>query len=647
MGTAKAGADEFVLRAAKKEKSRSMRFAGRATRTRADLPLLLLDAVLCLGSYLAILLMRFDGIVKPHHWRQFWTFVPIAVVLHLVSNAVHRLYGPIWEHASVAEARRILTAGTSVIVALLLAGFVFGQLAPMSVIILGGWVATMLMGALRFQSRLFALRRVDSRSIHRVAVLGAGEAGASIVREMLRDPQGGLQPVVILDDSARKRGRSIQGIPIAGGIDDLAALAQQFGVTQAVLAIPSADRELTRRSSAAAAAADVPLKVLPSVSELVRASASICDVRDLRIEDLLGRDQVKTDLDAVEGLLAGRRVLITGAGGSIGSEIVRQVAACRPSQVLALDHDETHLYEAVQGLPALSPPVQVVQVLADIRNLGDVTRIFAMYQPEVVFHAAAHKHVPILENHACEAAGTNVLGTMNVLSTAARAGVKHLVVISTDKAVRPSSVMGASKWMSEQLMMRYAPEGAQYCAVRFGNVLGSRGSVIPTFARQIGAGGPVTVTDSTMTRYFMSIQEAVQLVLQAAALASGRDLFMLDMGEPVNIYELAQRMITLAGHEPGAGIPIAITGMRPGEKLAEELRAPGESADPTSHPSILRVRPVPVPGAVLDLAVERLAACVRVRRHDDAAQLFRDLTVEYAEAEPSAEEKQLLLHYTP
>lgn len=606
-------------------RSKSLKLAQWAAQLRADVPLVVLDAVLCLAAYTGVLVLRFDGAVPASDWRRFWAFVPMALAVHLIANGAWRLYGQIWEHASVQEARRIVLAGATSGAILVLSGLLDARRVPLSVVIPGGWAATMLLGGLRFHSRLFALRRSDRRAIHRVAVLGAGESGAAIVREMLRDPRQGLKPVVILDDNPRKIGRRMHGIAIAGRLDDLPRLANQHNVHQALLAIPSADQAVVKRAHDAAAGANIPMKVLPGVNDLVKGAPSMRDVRDLNIEDLLGRAQVDTDLDAVRSLLAGRRVLITGAGGSIGSEILRQVASFGPACLIALDHDETHLHDAVHGMENC-----VVQVLADIRDQHQIDEIFGNLAPDVVFHAAAHKHVPILETYACEAAATNVLGTRNILQGAARAGVKHMVVISTDKAVQPSSNMGASKWMSEQLMLSLAPEGGRYCAVRFGNVLGSRGSVIPTFTRQIAAGGPVTITDMEMTRFFMSIKEAVQLVLQAAALARGRDIFMLDMGSPVKIYDLATRMITLAGHEPGTDIEVSVTGMRPGEKLAEELRAPGELTDPTRHPSILRVRPLAVPRPALDTALDQLTTFVRAHRHDEAAMLLRELPVRYA-----------------
>jgi FlaA1/EpsC-like NDP-sugar epimerase len=374
-----------------------------------------------------------------------------------------------------------------------------------------------------------------------------------------------------------------------------------------------------RRAASAAEAADVALKVLPGISKAMNGGASLRDIRDVRIEDLLGREQVVTDLDAVTAMLAGKRVLITGAGGSIGSEIARQVTACGPAALALVDHDETHLHDVAADLPGAT------QVLADIRNPDVVTRLFLQHRPEVVFHAAAHKHVPLLEEHPCEAVSTNVVGTRNVLDAAAEVGVGQLVFISTDKAVYPSSVMGASKRLGEQLVLHRAPVGARYCAVRFGNVLGSRGSVVPTFMRQIEAGGPVTVTDPRMTRFFMSIEEAVQLVLQAAALADdgAGEVFMLDMGEPVRILDLAERMIRLSGRKPGTDIEIRISGIRPGEKLAEELTMVHEDESPTLHPSIRRVATAPVPADELELGVSELRALAGALADDACAELLK------------------------
>ncbi len=354
----------------------------------------------------------------------------------------------------------------------------------------------------------------------------------------------------------------------------------------------------------------MPVQVMPPLSEMIRGRVSLRDVRNVNIEDLLGRQQVKTDYEEVRRLLAGKRVMITGGGGSIGAEIARQISSFDPASLAIVDNDETHLHDAAAGVDG---PVD--SVLCDIRSLLPLMRVFEQHRPEVLFHAAALKHVPVLEDYPCQAIETNVVGTAHLVAAAEAVGTELMVFISTDKAVRPSSVMGASKWLGEQIVLRGSRPAGRRCAVRFGNVLGSRGSVIPTFERQIAAGGPVTVTHPDMTRYFMSIEEAVQLVLQAATFAEGGEVFMLEMGQPVRIYELAERMIRLSGYAVSTEIPIEVVGTRPGEKLEEELSSPDEVCEPTAHESIVRLEPVLVPGNLLDGSLADLVGAAE--RQDD------------------------------
>jgi FlaA1/EpsC-like NDP-sugar epimerase len=369
------------------------------------------------------------------------------------------------------------------------------------------------------------------------------------------------------------------------------------------------------------------------MAEMIHERVSVREARDLAIEDLLGRQQVDVDVEGVRSLFRGRRVLVTGGGGSIGAEIASQIAHLEPSALLLLDHDETHLHDAVQRLPG---PAE--QVLADVRDRAEIEGVFQRARPDVVFHAAAHKHVPILEQHACQAVATNVFGTVHVVDAAARAGAERLVLVSTDKAAEPVSVMGASKWLAEQALLARAPADHLYCSVRFGNVLGSRGSVIPTFQAQIDAGGPVTVTDPRMTRFFMSLREAVSLVVQASAVCENHEVFMLEMGEPVNMLDLARRMIELNGYVVDDDIRIEITGARPGERLTEFVHGDGEEILKTAWPSILALRPIGVDSATVERvlddlsgrlandndrgAKERLleAAAVARREHDEASR---------------------------
>lgn len=584
------------------------RLASIAAKMRVDLPFALLDAAFVAVAFGIVLVLRFDGSVPERYWEQFVRALPLIMLVTLAMNWLWGLYGQLWRHASVLEARRIILSTLSTTMILTAVMVVGTRLVPLSVVGLGCLLYTLLAGATRFQSRLFALqRRQDDQAGLRVVILGAGQSGASLVREMLRTPREGLIPIAMLDDDPRTHGRHCMGVPVLGPISDLPRVAADVPVHQAVLAVADPPADLVRRAADLAEAAEIPLRVLRGVSELMRGHVTLRDVRDLKIEDLLGREQVVTDLEAVHELLFGRRVLVTGAGGSIGSEIVRQVAEAKPSVLLVLDHDETHLHELCAGLPTEAAEKRTIQLLADIRDRTVIYRLFQKYRPEIVFHAAAHKHVPVLEQHPGEAVRTNVVGTVNVVDAARDVGVQRLVFISTDKAVNPSCVMGASKKLGEQVVMAGMPEGSYFCAVRFGNVLGSRGSVIPTFLRQINNGGPVTVTDPRMTRFFMSIREAVQLVLQAAAMSEGRDIFVLEMGEQVRILDLARRMIRLSGRRVGDDVSIKLTGIRPGEKLVEELHAEAEMPEPTSHPVVRRLRPAIMVPEELNSVIRRLA----------------------------------------
>jgi len=615
-------------------RSPSVAIARAASRMPADIVYAALDTIVILTAYTGLLLLRFDLDVPNAYWNRFGLFLPAAVIVHLALNRVWRTYGPMWEYASVEEARRLLLAGlSSGIVVVLLTTWQRARL-PLSVALIGPVLATIGIGATRFQSRLVAFRGVKDRPAGlRVAVVGAGARGGAAIREMRREHQLGLTPVVVIDDDERVHGRSLNGVPIVAGIDELQAVVREHEVHQVLLAISAASPDVAERVAAGATAAGVPVKVVPRLADFIHGNASLRDVRDLSIDDLLGREQIEVDLQMVRALLRGRRVLVTGGGGSIGGEIARQVAEFHPAALIILDNDETHLHDAAQLLPPTTR-----QLLADIRDREVVEHLFALTQPEVVFHAAALKHVPLLETHACEAVNTNILRTVNVVDAAVRCGVERFVYISTDKAAIPTSVMGASKWLAEQVVLLRTPTGPKFCAVRFGNVLGSRGSVIPTFQRQIAAGGPVTVTDPRMTRFFMSTREAVSLVLQAAS-SDDDGVLMLEMGKPVNILDLAERMIRLCGHEVDE-IGIEFTGARPGETLVEEMRGPFEVLEPTALPGVVSVRPVSLSTTELEQALDDLVEAIE--RRDDAAASTRlhlvvATTTEGADAEMAAD----------
>lgn len=590
------------------------RLARAAVQIRGDGVLVVLDLLIVVVTYTLLFAVRFDFSVPGRYLDRLGVYLPVACAVHLLANWAWGCYGRTWRHASIDEARRLLCAGASSGIVLFLV-FAWGtQHIPYTVLIAGPIVVTFLFGMVRFQSRLFAFQRFgDRKSGVRVAVVGAGAAGSAALREMRESGQLGFVPVVVVDDDPALRGRQIHGVPIAGGIDELATIIGDRDINQVLYAIPSAPASTLQRVADAAEEAHVPVRVLPAPSSWVHGMPPLRELRDLRIEDLLGRQAVDIDLAPVRELLAGKRVLVTGGGGWIGSEIARQVAEFSPALLVLLDHDETHLHDTLQEVDA---PGELA--LCDIRDTLAVHSLFERVRPEVVFHAAGHKHVPILERHACEAIHTNVVGTVNIVEACTRTGTTHLVCISTDKAATPAGVMGASKWVAEQVVLARAPEDATYCSVRFGNVLGSRGSVIPTFERQITAGGPVTVTDPTMTRYFMSTDEAVRLVLRAAAMTCGRRVLALEMGEQVNIYELAERMIRLCGYQPGIDIPIEITGMLPGENLSEQVIGLSEHREAGEDGPIVTIAPVLVDRSELDEWLARLEALAIAGDHDAA-----------------------------
>ena len=588
--------------------------ASFAVRMRGDALLVVLDVIFIIAAYTGLFFARFDGRLPEVFRQRLFGFLLGAVLVQITFTWLWGCYGRTWRHASIDEARRLVIAGCcSGLVLLVVSGIIGWGRMPLTVLLAGPLLVAFLQGVARFQERLFAFRRSGDRVEGlRVAVVGGGSAGEAAVRAMRQNPRMGLRPVVILDDARELQHRSLHGVPIAGDVDALAEVVRDFGAHQVLLAIKSPGRDLVARVAAGAGRVGVPVQVLPDVSSWVHGLPLLRDVRDLRIDDLLGRRQVDLDLTAVHTLLRDRRVLVTGAGGWIGAEIMRQVLAFAPREVVGLDHDETHLHDAMSGLEG---PVR--SVLGDVRDPLVLTDVFEQARPDVVFHAAAHKHVPILEDFACEAVRTNVLGTRHVIEAAVRAGASTFVLISTDKAATPTNVMGASKWLAEQVLLDTAPERMAYRAVRFGNVLGSRGSVVPTFQRQIATGGPVTVTDPRMTRYFMSTAEAVSLVFKAAAIGGDHQLLALEMGEQVNVAELAERMIRLCGLEPGVDIEIRFTGARPGERLTESLAAPGEAMEPLDD-SIVALEPTRLSHEDLEVVLDRLAAFADTNDHAGA-----------------------------
>ncbi len=424
----------------------------------------------------------------------------------------------------------------------------------------------------------------------RLLIVGAGEAGQMLLHEILdRDPDG-YQVVGFLDDDESLTGRSVEGVSVLGMCDDLGRVVGAHEVDEAIIAVPSASREFNRKVMSLCRDANVPFRIIPGLLEIVKGPVRLEQVRDMRPEDLLGRESVEFDENEISGALRGRKVMVTGAGGSIGGEICRQISRFDLETLYVLGRGENQIYEIEYELRSIRPDLEVVPLIADIRDAAAIERLFKKVSPHYVYHAAAHKHVHYMESFPVEAVKNNIFGSLNVIEASRAAGVERVVMLSTDKAVGPRGVMGATKRFAEFLMIsRTGHDGDHPClmTVRFGNVLASRGSVIPLFIRQIGAGGPVTVSHQDATRFFMSLKEACMLVVQASIMGEGGEVFILQMGEPIRIIEIARDLIALHGYQAGGDIDIEITGLRPGEKLHEDLVVAGEEALPSGHQHIM------------------------------------------------------------
>jgi FlaA1/EpsC-like NDP-sugar epimerase len=555
--------------------------------------------LLPLAAYLSFII-RLDSLDLGEFWNGFLLFALLTVAVTPLIFRSAGIYSRYWRYASLDELLLLAGAVLAAAIVIGLAGLALSSLwqqvvIPRSVPAIYALVSLTATSAPRLIARMLwrrqALRRKrqgESSRALRVLIMGAGSAGSMMVRELRDNPQVGLEVIGFVDDDPHKRAVRIHGVPVLGDHHDIPRLARAHNIRQVIIAMPSAPGKAIRKVVEICERAGVRTKSMPGIYEMLDGKVSVNQLRDVQIEDLLRRKPVRGDIESVSQLLRGRRVLITGGGGSVGSELCRQVLRCEPAELIILGHGENSVFGVEQELRRLlHPATRLSTVIADIRFAERLDSVFAAFRPEVVFHAAAHKHVPLMEANPAEAITNNVLGTRNLLAAAEAHGVEQFVMISSDKAVNPTSVMGASKRVAELLVHQAAVRsGKPYVAVRFGNVLGSRGSVVLTFKQQIAAGGPITVTDPEMVRYFMTIPEAVQLVLQAATFGRGGEVFTLDMGDPVKIVDLARDMIELSGLQVGRDIDIVFTGARPGEKLYEELFISGETYERTFHEKI-------------------------------------------------------------
>jgi FlaA1/EpsC-like NDP-sugar epimerase len=603
--------------------------------------LLVGDSLALIASPLIAFALRFESLDWiGEHPSIVLPFVAITLPVRLSIFYTFGLYQRLWRHAGVSEMRQIVLAAACASAAGAFLGLVLlpglaimpGRL-PYSVAFLDAMLMTAAVAMprllLRARSPGWGRRRSTDRG-RPVLVVGAGMTGKLVVKELLSNPGLKLRPIGFVDDDPTKHNLVMCDLPVFGSLNTIPEVVERNSVSEIIIAMPSAPGPVVRQVVRAALDCGAAARTVPSLPEILSAKVSQTSLREIEIQDLLRRDPIETDLAAVAELATGETVLITGAGGSIGSELCRQLARLAPARLVLLGHGENSIFDILHELRKTYGDVEVVPVIADVRDRQRMMRVCSTYRPYAIFHAAAHKHVPLMEDNVAEAITNNVLGTMNMVDTAVESGAHRFVFVSTDKAVRPTSIMGASKRVAEQLVQHAAMKHHRnFVSVRFGNVLGSRGSVVPTFLRQIREGGPLTVTHPEMQRYFMTIPEAVQLVLQAGALGRGGEVFVLDMGEPVRVVDIATDLIRLSGLEIGTDIEIQFTGIRPGEKLYEEMFFTAEYVVPTEHGKVLRARNGALPEGLMRRVETLLNLATKGDSEPEIRRLLRGLVPDF------------------
>jgi FlaA1/EpsC-like NDP-sugar epimerase len=539
-------------------------------------------------TYYFSFLLRLDANLSGPDLAIFWKTLPFVLLIKLALFYQCGLMHGWWRYVGISDLLDISKASllSSVLIFLLVQGVYRFPGYPRSVVMIDLFLTIMAMGGARFAVRAYTERARTDNTRRNTLIVGAGDAGSAIVRELKQNPRLNYNPVGLVDDDLSKKGVKIHGVKVLGNTDALQELVREYEVGCVMIAIPRANGRLVERIIAKCRECKVDFKTLPPIGELINKSASVSQVRKLRVEDLLEREPVALDLERIRERTADKVILVTGAGGSIGSELVRQAASVGARQLVLLDRSENDLFKLGNELSRKFPTLDYIPIVGDIQDVTLLREVFSTYRPHTVFHAAAYKHVPMMERNCFQAINNNIFGTYNVALLARQFRVDDFVLISSDKAVNPTNIMGVTKRVAELIMQGLQGNGTRFMAVRFGNVLGSNGSALPIFEQQIAAGGPVTVTHPDMVRYFMTIPEAVQLVLQAASMGRGGETFVLDMGEPVRILDLVRNLITLSGLEPDRDIKIDFVGLRPGEKMFEELKRDGEDVKPTEHEKI-------------------------------------------------------------
>lgn len=543
-------------------------------------------------SIIFAFVLRLGWPIYPEYIPFLRVYLVPLIVVKLAIFYGFGLYRRFWRYASIHELRVIIQAVIISSFSILFLSYSLGTTQiPRSVFVVDGLLTMIMVGGIRFAGRTLSEFKLYARApegVHRVLIVGAGDAGEMLAREMLKNSSLGYLPIGFVDDDLQKRRMQVHGIKVLGTRNELKTIVESNLVSEVIIAMPSVSRQVKEEIVSTCKQAGVKCRTLPGIYEMIDGRVGVGQIRDVQIEDILGRDPVKVNLSEIAAFVAGRKILVTGAGGSIGSELCRQVSHFKPSLLILVDIAENSLFEIEQELleKDLCP---LIAVLGDVKDAGRMDEVLGAHRPQVIFHAAAYKHVPLMEMNPRAALENNFLGTMELAQAALRRGVEKFVLISTDKAVRPKNIMGFSKALAEKFVSCLPSDLTQFVVVRFGNVLASNGSVVPIFQKQIAAGGPITVTHPEMKRYLMTITESVQLVLQAAAFGGAGDLFLLDMGDQVPIVELAEKLITLSGYR-AEEMPIKYIGVRPGEKIEEELIAPTEMRTSSPHSKIFKLR---------------------------------------------------------
>jgi FlaA1/EpsC-like NDP-sugar epimerase len=598
--------------------------------------LLMADLFLVIVAVIGSYALRFElGNFFFFYFPSAMWMIIVALLIKPITYYFFGLYRRMWIYASTRELTLIVAAVTtasvvvSAVMTLLIVLRVFVGF-PRSVLVIDFLLSLILAGGMRFTLRLLAESRVNQavnsrllpKQQQKVLIVGAGDAGALVVRELQKNPQLYQVAIGFLDDNPAKQRQQIYGIPVVGTLTDLPRALDIYHVDQVIIAIPSAPGRVVRLVADGCRSHGISFRTMPGIYELLGGKVNVSRLREVDIADLLRREPTHIDEEIVGATIGGRVVLVTGAGGSIGRELCRQIVRWGPSELILMGHGENSIFEALIELRENFPSLLIRPVIADVRDKNRLVSVFKRHRPDIVFHAAAHKHVPMMESNVEEAVTNNILGTRNVVDVALECGVERLVMVSTDKAIRPVNIMGATKRVAEMIVLDAAMRsGRAFSVVRFGNVLGSRGSVVPLFKRQIARGGPVEITHPDMRRYFMTIPEAVHLVLQAASMGQGGETFVLNMGEQVRILDLAEDLIRLSGLEPGRDIEIVFTGIRPGEKLSEDLFEGEHPFDKTRHPDIFRLENScgDLQGDVLQTMIGELT---RLAREGDAQSII-------------------------